>query len=1061
MDYLQWGTAKHTLKRERHIKFIVLLIFLLFGISPLFGQKEILNFHQLTTEMGLSESTNSFLHMDEERTAWISSLDGLNRFDGKKVEVFRPNSESGKGIKGGDIQSPFFENGKGDIWFTTAEAVNWYRKDKGIFVSIYPKGQKFQKSLMPYAFFLEKNRFLWVRSEFSLYRIDTFNPILAEREPVVDNFTCIRATLEEDTDGSIKRIYAAYWNWAERKGFEVIELAQDYPYKVIRRDTLFARKGYPADFTVNVSQIISNIGTETCFITNKGLLFFDPKNPNDYLNKLYTYPAKLLQKNNYFPHATRNGNKLFLSGGTEKLFSFNLLVSNRGFITKGISAFNLDQKSFISSINKVFIGKDSTLWLEGEGMFYANIKNKGMYSLFHRNLLPPTSVRHIFLHENGDVLGITRKGVGWIFSQDGQIQKQEVKKYPSSFKQIQLKNSDIWAISSLGLTKVESDLTSFNWDKKSLDQGIIFDLVAYKNQYLILGTQGRLLVYDTYSQRYFQLPNLEFCVKLFIDHKNQLWTFDGSNSLNVFKVSDSPLRIKLLKRFTNSGIVNQFSSDTLLQSIFIASSKGLFRIHDDLKDDTLLDKSNKLFDQYTQSVVIDGRHNIWLGTNSGIVFYRTGSRVPNIKKLSTRDGLSTNEYTSGEALLALDGNIWFASSKGIDIIPPEMKNIGKPPKICLKSVKIHGKSPKLDTIINLKRSLILESTENTLTFELEAPEYTDPKRNKFKVYLEHNNRIDSTIIEEGSSITYPYLPHGNYHFRFTACNAEGIWQPIHKSLNIKINPPFYLKVWFLSLVSVISLTIIISIPTFIYRYRLKGKQLALEKQQRLTDKKELELQNQQALQQERDQINAEFHSILNEGLITIKNTCSIAIETLGSEETSEPFNLIYEKTNELFEKKKYLIWAIDPDSSSLEDLIILIRHYSVTLLDSNKLSTQIKIPTDISDFTVSSKVKYSLFMTIKELLHNILKYSKATNVYINILDDDGELIFYLRDDGQGFDFAEKIKDKNKSYGLHKCIEWIEGIQGTIVWKNFNKSGMLTTIRIPLLNVDTSPTSDKQ
>jgi len=98
---------------------------------PISGQTKFLNFHQLTVEEGLSESTNQFLYMDKDAFTWIGSLDGLNVYDGKEVKVYKNNMHSFKGI---DVQSSFFEDKNGDIWFATGEAINCYRRDKEVFI---------------------------------------------------------------------------------------------------------------------------------------------------------------------------------------------------------------------------------------------------------------------------------------------------------------------------------------------------------------------------------------------------------------------------------------------------------------------------------------------------------------------------------------------------------------------------------------------------------------------------------------------------------------------------------------------------------------------------------------------------------------------------------------------------------------------------------------------------------------------------------------------------------------------------------------------------------------
>ena len=137
---------------------------------PICGQTTFLNFHQLTVEEGLSESTNEFLYMDKNAFTWIGSLDGLNLYDGKDVTVYKNNMRSFRGI---DIQSPFFEDKQGNIWFTTGEAINCYRKMKGEFDYYYSRGMQDPLVGVHTAFHLDNNQFLWGTADEQLFIFDT------------------------------------------------------------------------------------------------------------------------------------------------------------------------------------------------------------------------------------------------------------------------------------------------------------------------------------------------------------------------------------------------------------------------------------------------------------------------------------------------------------------------------------------------------------------------------------------------------------------------------------------------------------------------------------------------------------------------------------------------------------------------------------------------------------------------------------------------------------------------------------------------------------------------
>ena len=71
------------------------------------GQSELL-FRHLKLDDGLSEATNAYVYKDSKGFVWISSINGLNRFDGKHIKVYQPESSDSTSMLGENVQSSFF-----------------------------------------------------------------------------------------------------------------------------------------------------------------------------------------------------------------------------------------------------------------------------------------------------------------------------------------------------------------------------------------------------------------------------------------------------------------------------------------------------------------------------------------------------------------------------------------------------------------------------------------------------------------------------------------------------------------------------------------------------------------------------------------------------------------------------------------------------------------------------------------------------------------------------------------------------------------------------------------
>jgi ligand-binding sensor domain-containing protein len=76
---------------------LILTYFLLLIVTLTFAQNPV-KFSHLTVNEGLSNSAVNCVLQDSQGYIWIATQDGLNRYDGYKVEVFRKDAKSQYGF---------------------------------------------------------------------------------------------------------------------------------------------------------------------------------------------------------------------------------------------------------------------------------------------------------------------------------------------------------------------------------------------------------------------------------------------------------------------------------------------------------------------------------------------------------------------------------------------------------------------------------------------------------------------------------------------------------------------------------------------------------------------------------------------------------------------------------------------------------------------------------------------------------------------------------------------------------------------------------------------------
>ena len=123
-------------------------------------------FSSLTVEKGLSDNLVRTLTIDGRGFLWVGTNEGLNRYDGYEVTVYRSNPFDDKTISGNRIWTSF-KDANGDVWFGTDNSIDLYRWTNDSFT-------RFSTESRPTSVFQDKYGSIWVSTiDKGLLKIDT------------------------------------------------------------------------------------------------------------------------------------------------------------------------------------------------------------------------------------------------------------------------------------------------------------------------------------------------------------------------------------------------------------------------------------------------------------------------------------------------------------------------------------------------------------------------------------------------------------------------------------------------------------------------------------------------------------------------------------------------------------------------------------------------------------------------------------------------------------------------------------------------------------------------
>jgi signal transduction histidine kinase len=342
-----------------------------------------------------------------------------------------------------------------------------------------------------------------------------------------------------------------------------------------------------------------------------------------------------------------------------------------------------------------------------------------------------------------------------------------------------------------------------------------------------------------------------------------------------------------------------------------------------------------------------------------------------------------------------------------------------------------------DTTMNLKR-LELPFNKNTISITYRALEFTLPEGNQYAYMLEGQDR--DWVYTSNDKVRFANLTPGTYTFKLKVSNNEGLWNDEPLELELVIVPPYWQTWWFRALIFLALAGVVTGAVRIDINRRVRRKTLELEKQH--------------ALNMERLRISKDVHDDIGSGLSRISLLSEMAARKIRDNQMPEKdLGSISAITKELVDNMRDLIWVLNPENTTLENLITRIREYCADYLDGLPVDTQFSFPDTVPPLNISREVQRNIFSTVKEAVNNCVKHSGATRILIAARVDREHFILIISDNGRGFEECEARKEGNGLRNMKHRIDVTGGIFEIVSGKG---SGTQITISVPFVLLGTDP-----
>lgn len=456
--------------------------------------------------------------------------------------------------------------------------------------------------------------------------------------------------------------------------------------------------------------------------------------------------------------------------------------------------------------------------------------------------------------------------------------------------------------------------------------------------------------------------------------------------------------------------------------LWLASSRGGLGRLDDLtarlpgfKFYTLADG---LSSNNVRCITEDLFGNIYVGTVNGV--NRLSPDTGRVRYYGVADGLAGDFVTV--AYRDPQGALWFGTYNGVSKLVPEPDSPSPPPPILIGGLRIAGRDYAVSP---LGQSEIvgpeLSANQNDLEIDYSSISVGAAALLRYQYKLEGADSEWSPATAQ-RSISYASLSPGAYRFVVRAIGADGTISARPATISFRILRPVWQRWWFVTLAALFAL----AAATTLYNYRVR----------RLLE-----------LERVRTRIATDLHDDIGSSLSQIAILSEVVRQKVGQDHAAvtEPLSQITTSSSELMDTMSDIVWAIDPHKDRLTDLTQRMRRFASDVLTSRNIDFDFNEPDAHHNLNLGADVRRQIFLVCKESINNIVRHSHCTQVYIEFRVNRDSLSLIIKDNGRGFDTAHE----SDGHGLLSMEQRAKETGGTLQITSQPGEGTVITLTMPI------------
>lgn len=756
--------------------------------------------------------------MDHRQYVWFGTWDGLNRYDGTSLKIYKPDSFL-EGRISNNVVRNIIEDKFGNLWVVTHKGINLYDYNHDTFKAYFTDlgGLPFQEYNTRVC--LGPDSLVWVNvigKGISRYHADdsTFQNV------TIQGLSSDWIASVSGMTSSSDMIYLLH-----RSG----ELATVINGKTVFKKRITNEAGARAHYFFNSNGttylVVAPAGSASITVFDLANLDREPRVLQ--LNKSAVSTISANKKQDALWVGTETGDiyKVNFTGNA-------ITIAN---MIRYFPEFARSQRKILSITET----DQDILWVgtDGDGVFKFLTKTKPFRAISagdNNTAISNSIVRSVYEDKNGTLYVGTRSGGLNIISRDLETRKVVNTSGGLSNSTVLSIGSDLSGNIWLGTDGEGVDMIEANTNRilhfprdfvnrNDISFGHVYDVCVDVYGRIWLGTSGygviqmkvskvngRYRLDDfrqiTYSQdQNNRSINSNVVYTIAEEMPNILWF--GTRGAGVYRYNTITQQVEE-HLFTGAEKRKRLSNDDILSMhvgngfLWIGTSGGLNKVKLQRPDyqTTHYTQYDGLPNNTIHGILEDRSGMIWLSTNNGLILFDPNNI--SFKTFDSNDGLQNNEFTDGASFKPENENkLYFGGINGLDLIYPErIDTTVYFPRLSVSQFQIHNmivtpadSTGILARHIDVTSEIELAYDQNFISFHFTTLDYWNKQRTEYAYFLENFDK-DWNYIGSQNVVNLTNIPTGEYTLQINY-RKNGVWNPTPKRMKIVVNPPFWRTTW--------------------------------------------------------------------------------------------------------------------------------------------------------------------------------------------------------------------------------------------------------------------------